>query len=128
MVGSSSRRRCIAVLILSSSLRVLGSMAYASTGSGNVMLANDTVAALSHNTSFVCVSFSFATAPMSPAFSSGTCVCVLPCSTSRWPSRSGASRVRLWTVVSDSSEPETTLSIVIRPANGSAIVFHTRAM
>ena len=75
----------------------------------------------------MCVSFSLATAPRSPAFNSGTCVCVLPCSASRWPSRSGASVVTLVTVESDFSVPVTTRSMVMRPANGSAIVFHTNA-
>ena len=55
---------------------------------------------LSASTSFVRVSFSLATAPRSPAFSSGTCVCVLPCRTSRWPKRSAASRVWLKTLLS----------------------------
>ncbi len=77
--------------------------------------------------SFVRVSFSFATAPRSPARSSGTCVWVLPCSASRWPSRSGVSRVTLCTVVSDLNVPATTRSMVMRPANGSAMVFHTNA-
>ena len=51
------------------------------------------LAPLSASTSLVSVSFSLATAPMSPAFSSVTCVCCLPCSTSRWPRRSCASLV-----------------------------------
>ena len=74
------------------------------------------------------MSFSFATAPRSPALSSGTCVWVLPCRTSRWPKRSELSRVWLCTVVSDFSVPAITRSIVMRPANGSAIVFQTNAM
>src|SRR3972149_637989 len=64
---------------------------------------------------------------MSPALISGTVVCVLPCSRTRFPSRSGRSFVKLWTVESDFSVPETTRNIVMRPANGSAPVFHTNA-
>ncbi len=41
--------------------------------------------------------------------------------------RSGLSRVTLCTVASDFRTPETTRKSVIRPANGSAIVFHTVA-
>ena len=73
------------------------------------------------------VSFSFATAPRSPALISGTFAGVLPCISIRWPSRSGASLVLLTTVESALTTPETTRNIVIRPANGSAIVFHTNA-
>ena len=91
----------MAVLILSSSPRLFGSIAYESTGSGKVIGATRTAVFLSARTSLVCVSFSLATAPRSPALSSGTCVCVLPWSASRWPRRSGASRVALLTVVSD---------------------------
>ena len=89
---------------------------------------NFTAADFSASTSFVLVSFSLATAPRSPAFSSGTCVWVLPWRAIRWPSRSAESCVKLCTVVSDFSVPDTTRSIVMRPANGSAIVFHTNAM
>ena len=58
---------------------------------------------------------------------SGTFVGVLPCISIRWPSRSGASLVLLCTVESAFSTPETTRNIVMRPANGSAIVFQTNA-
>ena len=82
----------------------------------------------SASTSLVRVSFSFATAPRSPAFSSGTCVCVFPCRTSKWPNRSALSRVWLWTLLSCFNVPEITRSIVMRPANGSAMVFQTNAV
>ena len=62
------------MLILSSSPRLFGSMAYDSTGSGNVIGANVMPAALSASVSLVRVSFSLATAPRSPALSSGTLV------------------------------------------------------
>ena len=127
MVGSSSSSRCIAVLILSSSPRVLGSIAYDSTGSGKLVGAIARPP-LSARVSLVSVSFNFATAPMSPAVSSGTVVGVLPCMTLRWPMRSPASRVRLWTLVSDLSVPVMTRNKVMRPANGSATVFHTKAV
>ena len=55
----------------------------------------------SASVSLVRVSFSLATAPMSPAFSSGTVIGVLPCITIRLPSRSSVSRVRLRTVESE---------------------------
>ena len=58
---------------------------------------------------------------------SGTLVCVFPCSSMRWPSRSGVSLVRFCTVESAFSVPEMTRNIVIRPANGSATVFQTNA-
>ena len=103
--GSSSSSRCIDVLILSSSPRVFGSMAYDSTGSGNVMAGNVRRSLLSPSVSLVSVSLSFATAPRSPALSSGTFVCVLPCSSTRWPSRSCVSRVLLWSVESAFSVP-----------------------
>ena len=41
--------------------------------------------------------------------------------------RSATSRVLLWTDESDFSVPDTTRNIVMRPANGSAIVFQTNA-
>ena len=92
------------------------------------MSANFALVVFSASTSLVCVSFSLATAPRSPALSSGTCACVFPCSTSRCPRRSDPSLVRLWTVASDFSVPVTTRSMVMRPANGSAIVFQTNAV
>ncbi len=53
IVLSSSSRRCIAVLILSSSPRLFGSMAYDSTGSGNGIVGNVIPAALSASVSLV---------------------------------------------------------------------------
>ena len=101
-------------------------MAYESTGSGNDAAAPDLRGGFGER-SLVWVSFSFATAPRSPARSSGTCVWVLPCSTSRWPRRSLESRVWLWTAVSDLSVPPMIRSMVMRPAKGSAMVFQTNA-
>ena len=63
--------------------------------------------ALSPSVSLVSVSFSFGTAPRSPARSSGTFVCVLPCSRTTWPSRSAVSRVLLCTVESVLSDAAT---------------------
>src|SRR2546429_9871932 len=82
---------------------------------------------ISPRVSLVSVSFSFATAPRSPALISGMLVWVFPCSSSRWPKRSAVSRVLLWQFESALSEPDPTRNIVMRPANGSAIVFHTKA-
>ena len=59
--------------------------------------------------------------------SSGTFVCVFPCSSTTWPRRSGVSRVLLCTVESVLSTPDMTRNIVMRPANGSAMVFQTNA-
>ena len=66
------------VLILSSSPRLFGSMAYASTGSGNVSGGNVIGSDLSPSVSLVSVSFSLATAPRSPALISATGAAVLP--------------------------------------------------
>ncbi len=127
MVPSSSSSRCIAVLILSSSPRLLGSIAYESTGSGNAIGAKVMPAALSASVSLVRVSLSLATAPRSPALISGTFVGVLPCISTRWPSRSGDCWVAFCTVESDLSTPCTTRNSVMRPANWSATVFQTNA-
>ena len=102
-------------------------MAYDSTGSGNFSAGNTAGSTLSPSVSLVSVSFSFGTAPRSPARSSGTFVCVLPWSSTTWPRRSGVSRVLLCTVESVFSTPDMTRNIVMRPANGSAIVFQTNA-
>ena len=88
----------------------------------------DRVRSCRRATSLVSVSFSLATAPRSPALISGTFVCVLPCSSIRWPEPLGASFVLLWHGrVGLDRRPDTTRNIVMRPANGSAIVFHTNA-
>ena len=126
IVGSSSCRRWSDELILSSSPRLFGSIAYDRTGSGNSIGLN-TTPPLSASVLLVTVSFSLATAPMSPALISGTSVCVFPCSSTRWPSRSGVSLIRLYTVVSALSDPLITRNMLMRPANGSATVFHTNA-
>ena len=101
-------------------------MAYEITGSGNLIGSTLNATALSPRRSLVSVSFSLATAPRSPARISGTLVGVLPCSSVRWPSRSGVSRVMFCTVESAFTVPEMTRNIVMRPANGSATVFHTK--
>ena len=61
--------------------------------------------ALSASVSPVCVSLSLATAPMSPAWISGTWVWALPCSSRSEPTRSAESRVVLWTAESDLQRP-----------------------
>ena len=67
--------RCIAVLILSSSPRLFGSIAYESTGSGNLIGGNaDADRPCRRACRWSSVSFSFATAPRSPALISGTLV------------------------------------------------------
>ena len=86
------------------------------------------VDALSASTSLVCVSFSLATAPRSPALISGTFVCVLPCSSEQMAEPLGrVPASALCTVESALSVPESTRNIVMRPANGSATVFQTNA-
>ena len=77
--------------------------------------------------SLVWVSLSLATAPRSPARSSVTPCWVLPCITVSAPSRSLQSRVALCADESDRSVPAATRNIVMRPANGSAMVFQTNA-
>ena len=57
---------------MSSSPRVFGSIAYESTGSGNLIAGNVIGSALSPSVSFVSVSLSLATEPRSPALISGT--------------------------------------------------------
>ena len=114
------------MLIFSSSPRVLGSIAYEITGSANLIGSTVNARALSPSRSLVSVSFSFATAPRSPDRISGTFVGVFPCSSVRWPSRSGDSRVMFWIVESAFTVPEMTRNIVMRPANGSATVFQTK--
>ncbi len=89
--------------------------------------ATRTLHDLSASRSLVSDSFSFATAPRSPALISGTVVWFFPCSSTRLPSRSAVSRVTLCTVESDLSVPDITRNIVMRPANGSATVFQTNA-
>ena len=102
-------------------------MAYDSTGSGYLSGGKTAGSDLSPSVSPVSVSFSFGTAPRSPARSSGTFVCVLPWSRTTWPSRSAVSRVLLWTVESVLSEPLMTRNMVMRPVKGSAMVFQTNA-
>jgi len=102
---SSSSSRCIAVLILSSSPRLFGSIAYESTGSGNVIFGKVIPAAFSASVSLVFVSFSFATAPRSPALNSGTLVGAFPCNAIRCPRRSGVPCVALFTVESALRHP-----------------------
>ena len=73
------------------------------------------------------MSLSLVTAPRSPALTRSTAVCVLPCMSASPPSRSAPSRVTLWTPWSAVSAPDATRNSVMRPAKGSAIVFHTKA-
>ena len=66
----------------------------------------DDEGALSASVSPVWVSLSLATAPMSPAWISGTCVGCFPCISCRLPTRSAMSRDALCTVESAVSVPE----------------------
>ncbi len=115
------------MLIFSSSARLFGSIAYEMTGSGNLIGEILNLTPLSASKSLVCVSFSLATAPTSPALISGTLLCVLPWSSTTWPRRSLTSLVTLCSVESALIVPETTRNIVMRPAKGSATVFQTNA-
>ena len=101
-------------------------MAYEITGSGNLIGSTLNETPLSPRRSLVSVSFSLATAPRSPARTSATLVGVFPCSSVRWPNRSGVSLEMFCTVESAFTEPEMTRNIVMRPANGSATVFQTK--
>ena len=74
-----------------------------------------------------CVSFSFATAPMSPGPNSSAWPVSLPCGTSSWPIRSFEWLRRLKTCESGIRVPWYTRKRLIRPANGSASVLKTNA-
>ena len=68
---------------------------FKSAKAGNFIAGNTTSSALSPSVSFVSVSLSLATAPRSPALSSGIVVWAFPCMASRCPNRSAVSRVLL---------------------------------
>jgi len=57
---------------------------------------------------------------------SATSVWVLPCSSRRWPRRSVESFDTFGIVESDLIDPRMTRNRLMRPANGSAIVFQTK--
>ena len=117
------------MLILSSSPRLFGSIAYEITGSGNLIGANaDGRRSCRRCRSLVCVSFSFATAPRSPALISGTLRLRLALQQRRGGRDAPASPASCSAPSSPTcSVPETTRNSVMRPANGSATVFHTKA-
>ena len=74
----------------------------------------------------VSVTASFATAPISPAFSSPIGSCSLPWRRSSWPIRSSSPRVAFQTWACEWSVPDRTRRYVSRPTNGSAVVLNTR--
>ena len=106
----------------SSSFRLLASTANAMDGSASFTGGKATGEALSASVSPVRVSFSLATAPISPACNSVTGRKVLPKGTPIWARRSAVSRFVLKTLISFFMTPESTLKNEIRPANGSAVV------
>ena len=71
------------------------------------------------------VSFSFATATMSPATPAATCTCFFPSSFSGWPIRSRLSRAVLMQLRSACTRPDTMRRTESFPANGSTIVLKT---
>ena len=101
-------------------------MAKVMAGSGKLDLRILDGRALSPSVSPVSVSFSFATAPMSPACSSGTGIAVLPCMTAKGARAfPDVLRVKFCTVASFFSTPEKTLKKEMCPANGSVMVLKT---
>ena len=88
--GSSSSIRWSAGPILSRSVLVWGSMAMISVGSGKVSGGSVNGRSFEDSVSPVAVTASFATAPISPAFSSPVGSCSLPWSSSSCPRRSSA--------------------------------------
>ena len=126
-VGSSSERRRSAVPTFSSSPFAFGVTAKLITGSGKPSSGISTSRSASSSRSPVVVSFSLATAPMSPAPKASSCVCSLPCSASSWPTRSFECERWFASVESDLISPAMTRRTLIRPAKGSAIVLNTNA-
>jgi hypothetical protein len=97
------------------------------TGSGKPISGASIWRSASRSTSPVCVSLSFATAPMSPSPRSATCACSFPCTCSSWPKRS-FEWTRAFTIVeSPFIVPLSTRKTLMRPAKGSAMVLKTNA-
>src|SRR5580698_10049409 len=110
---------------LSSSARLLGSMAKVIAGSGNFTRGYRIGAALSPSVSPVSVSFNFATAPISPACNSVTGTAVFPCMIEICDSFSADPREKFCAVTSFFSTPEKTLKYEILPENASDTVLNT---
>ena len=100
MVGSSSKILWIAPLSLSSSPLLLGSMAMLRVGLGKSIGSNMTGLAFVHKVSPVPVTDNLATAPISPAWSSGTLACSLPVIINIWAIFSSFSLLALYTTES----------------------------
>ena len=75
----------------------------------------------------MCVSFSFATAKMSPGPAAATSTCLSPCSASSLPTRRRSPVEALSTLLSGWSVPETTRSTDRVPVYRSITVFMTMA-
>ena len=125
MLGSSSCSRCSAVLIFSSSPRDFGSIAYEITGSGNLIgrtrkgidlvaeqVARQRVFQFGHGGEIAGVHF-------------GDIGRRLALQQREMAEALGGVARTFCTVESALTTPEMTRNIVMRPANGSAIVFHT---
>ena len=95
------------------------------TGSGNLIAATRNGIDLSARRSLVRVSLSLATAARSPACTSGILRLRLALQQREMAEALGGFRVMFCTVESALTTPVMTRNIVIRPANGSATVFHT---
>src|SRR5437016_5041551 len=126
-VGSSSWSLCSPFESFSSSPRCFTSIASVITGSGNGILGSTIAWSLVDSVSLVCVSRSFATAPMSPACSSAISIRSLPSVTHKWLSFSTASRGALYTSWPFRTVPEYTRKNVTSPTCGSEIVLNTCA-
>ena len=94
-------------------------------GSGSCTAGYAMCDALSQSVSPVSVSLSFATAPISPAWSSVTGVIVLPSSVPMCDRRSPPPRAEFTRLASFFITPDMTLKYDTRPANGSATVLNT---
>jgi hypothetical protein len=113
---------------LSRSAFVFGVTATLYEGFGNDIAGSVTAASFAQRLSPVCVSASFATAPMSPATTCGTASCVFPVIRYNGPIRSSALLFAFHACESAFSAPENTRKYVSRPTYGSAAVLNTSAV
>ena len=112
---------------MSRSAFVWGSIATDSDGSGKSIGGRTIGLSFEDSVSPVSVATSFATAPISPAWSSPMGSWSLPWRSSSWPIRSSSSRPAFQEWAWLRSVPLSTRRYVSRPTNGSAAVLKTRA-
>ena len=113
--GSSSWRRWRALASLSSSALLFGLMAVGSTGAGDSNGSIEMSAPRWARMSPVDVSFSLATAAMSPAGTSEAGSCSRPRRVSSWWRRSSATVRPLVSTASGCTLPDMTLNTLTRP-------------